>query len=64
MSTWRGSSVKETLEIDPQVAAELGWKDGDEVGIDLHRSLSVAKAVNVEPASPDDWEILVREAVY
>ena len=54
-----GSSVLETVEIDPQFAGALGFDQGDVIEIGLLHDLPVATSIATEPLSADDWEILV-----
>lgn len=53
------SASLETVEIDPQLAAALGFAQGDVVEIGLLHDLPVAKSIATEPLTADDWEILV-----
>lgn len=55
----RRDGVLETLEIDPQYAAALGFAEGATAEIGLLHDLPVAKSVGTEPLTSDDWEILV-----
>ncbi|KAJ7594598.1 P-loop containing nucleoside triphosphate hydrolase protein [Mycena floridula] len=48
----------ETIEIDPQYAAALGFKEGDTVEIGLLHNLNTAKSVGTEPLTADDWDII------
>ncbi|KIJ51215.1 hypothetical protein M422DRAFT_223669 [Sphaerobolus stellatus SS14] len=54
----------ETVEIDPQLAASLGFAEGSTVEIGLLHDRPVAKSVSTEPISSDDWEILELHAGY
>ncbi|KAJ3287610.1 Peroxisome biosynthesis protein pex1 [Rhizoclosmatium sp. JEL0117] len=58
--SWSGgvSSAGRTIEVDSAVAAALGLNDGDRAAIELLPNVQVAASVNVEPLSPDDWEII------
>ncbi|KAJ3241072.1 Peroxisome biosynthesis protein pex1 [Chytriomyces hyalinus] len=47
-----------TVEIDASVVASLGLREGDKSQITILTNAPVASAVNVEPLSSDDWEIL------
>ncbi|KAF7321379.1 putative peroxisomal biogenesis AAA ATPase pex1 [Mycena kentingensis (nom. inval.)] len=48
----------ETVEIDPQYALSLGLKQNDLVEIALIHDLPAAAAVETEPLTADDWEII------
>lgn len=54
----------ETLEIDPQYAAGLGFKEGDVVELGLLYDLPYAKTVSTEPLSADDWDIVELHAAH
>ncbi|KAI0280178.1 AAA-domain-containing protein [Russula aff. rugulosa BPL654] len=54
----------ETVEIDPQYAEGLGFKEGDVVEVGLLYDLPIAKSVATEPLTPDDWEILELHAEH
>ncbi|KAG1873799.1 P-loop containing nucleoside triphosphate hydrolase protein [Suillus subluteus] len=54
----------ETLEIDPQYAAGLGFKEGDVVELGLLYDLPYAKTVGTEPLSADDWDIVELHAAH
>ncbi|KZV94281.1 AAA-domain-containing protein, partial [Exidia glandulosa HHB12029] len=60
----RGAGASETVEIDPQYAASLGFAEGVMVEIGLLHDLPVAKHVATEPCSADDWEIIELHANY
>ncbi|RDB24902.1 Peroxisome biosynthesis protein PAS1 [Hypsizygus marmoreus] len=53
-----GERGLETIEIDPQYAQGLGFKQGDIVEIGLLHDLPFAKSVATEPLTSDDWEII------
>ncbi|KAH9996691.1 P-loop containing nucleoside triphosphate hydrolase protein [Russula compacta] len=57
-------SPLETVEIDPQYAEGLGFKEGDVVEVGLLYDLPIAKSVATEPLTPDDWEILELHAEH
>ncbi|KAG0694266.1 P-loop containing nucleoside triphosphate hydrolase protein [Suillus ampliporus] len=54
----------ETLEIDPQYAAGLGFKQGDVLELGLLYDLPYAKTVSTEPLSADDWDIVELHAAH
>ncbi|KIK41964.1 hypothetical protein CY34DRAFT_84427 [Suillus luteus UH-Slu-Lm8-n1] len=54
----------ETLEIDPQYAAGLGFKEGDVVELSLLYDLPYAKTVSTEPLSADDWDVVELHAAH
>ncbi|KAG1751773.1 hypothetical protein EDB19DRAFT_1893120 [Suillus lakei] len=54
----------ETLEIDPQYAAGLGFKEGDVVELGLLYDLPYAKTVSTEPLSADDWDVVELHAAH
>ncbi|KAG8958543.1 Peroxisome biosynthesis protein pex1 [Tulasnella sp. 419] len=67
LAMWNNSKSEghlETLEMDPQFAASLGFSEGDTVEIGLLHDLPVAKSVGTEPLTADDWEILELHAEY
>ncbi|KAG2343853.1 AAA-domain-containing protein [Suillus weaverae] len=54
----------ETLEIDPQYAASLGFKEGDVVELGLLYDLPYAKTVSTEPLGADDWDVVELHAAH
>ncbi|KAG2125764.1 P-loop containing nucleoside triphosphate hydrolase protein [Suillus clintonianus] len=54
----------ETLEIDPQYASGLGFKEGDVVELGLLYDLPYAKTVSTEPLSADDWDVVELHAAH
>ncbi|KAG1809269.1 P-loop containing nucleoside triphosphate hydrolase protein [Suillus variegatus] len=54
----------ETLEIDPQYAAGLGFKEGDVLELGLLYDLPYAKTVSTEPLSADDWDVVELHAAH
>ncbi|KAI0249217.1 P-loop containing nucleoside triphosphate hydrolase protein [Lactifluus subvellereus] len=58
------SDTFETVEIDPQYAEGLGFKEGDIVEVGLLHDLPTATSVATEPLTPDDWEILELHAEH
>lgn len=63
-SSAAGDASRETFEIDPQFAEALGFKQGDTVEVGLIHDMSIAKTVEAEPVSIDDWEIVEIHAEY
>ncbi|CAL1715282.1 unnamed protein product [Somion occarium] len=53
-----GERGLETIEIDPQFAEGLEFREGDVVEIGLLHDLGYATSVATEPLTSDDWEIL------
>jgi peroxin-1 len=49
----------ETIEMDPEVASGLGWREGDMVEVGIVRQAARGRSVSVTPATSDDWEVLV-----
>lgn len=49
----------ETIEMDPEVASGLGWREGDMVEVGIVRQAVRGRSVSVTPATSDDWEVLV-----
>ncbi|KAJ3230510.1 Peroxisome biosynthesis protein pex1 [Chytriomyces hyalinus] len=58
LGTHRRENSLLTVEIDASVVASLGLREGDKTQITILTNAPVASAVNVEPLSSDDWEIL------
>lgn len=54
-----GQAQVETVEMDPEVASGLGWKEGDLVEVGVVRQATKGRSVSVTPATSDDWEVLV-----
>eukprot|EP01105_Mastigella_eilhardi_P024813 TRINITY_DN6551_c0_g1_i1.p1 TRINITY_DN6551_c0_g1~~TRINITY_DN6551_c0_g1_i1.p1 ORF type:complete len:816 (-),score=186.40 TRINITY_DN6551_c0_g1_i1:30-2210(-) len=52
------------MEIGPEFAACLGLRDGQMVTVEPLEKVATATTVLVEPASPDDWEILELNAGF
>ncbi|CAG7848727.1 SubName: Full=Probable PEX1-peroxisomal assembly protein-peroxin {ECO:0000313/EMBL:CCA69948.1} [Serendipita indica DSM 11827] len=59
-----GDESLDTVEVDPQLCASLGFNEGDVLELGLVHNLPVAKSVSTEPLTPDDWEILELHAQY
>ncbi|KAJ9118613.1 hypothetical protein QFC22_003833 [Naganishia vaughanmartiniae] len=59
-----GKGSTETIEMDPEVAAQLGWAEGDLVEIGLLPAASKARSVSVTPMTADDWEVLELHTNY
>ncbi|ORX40268.1 P-loop containing nucleoside triphosphate hydrolase protein [Kockovaella imperatae] len=53
-----------TIEVDPEVAMDLGWAEGTTVEISIINRPTKAKSVSVTPLSSDDWEILEEHASF
>jgi len=45
--------------MDPQFAQCLGISNGQRISVRLVPNVIEAKMITVQPASPDDWELLV-----
>ncbi|NXN28364.1 PEX1 factor, partial [Nycticryphes semicollaris] len=54
----RGHQGENIAEINRQLAEKLGISDGQEVFLEPCSHVSSCRQVEVEPLSPDDWEIL------
>eukprot|EP00741_Cyanophora_paradoxa_P021924 tig00021428_g21162.t1 len=52
------SADSDALEVPSRLAAALGIQAGETVDVSPFADAPVAQQVNVEPPSPDDWEIL------
>jgi peroxin-1 len=52
------------VEIDATFARTLGITDGQKVTASLHVDPPVADTVNIEPLTPDDWEIIELHATF
>ncbi|CAG8656896.1 16015_t:CDS:2, partial [Dentiscutata heterogama] len=65
---WSGLPSKadhsETIEIDPQFGEAIGLHNGQKVYVKFEDILPEASSVEVEPISPDDWEIIERNSKY
>ncbi|KAK4192781.1 putative PEX1 peroxisomal biogenesis factor 1 [Podospora australis] len=56
----RGSRDQEIslVEIDSTLAATLGLRDGQKVTATIHFDPPMAHTVNIEPLTPEDWEMI------
>lgn len=52
------------IEIDPTLARTLGLQDGQKVMTIIHTDPPLAHTVNIEPLTPDDWEIIELHATF
>lgn len=52
------------IEIDTTLANTLGLKEGQKVMTTIHTDPPLAHTVNVEPLTPDDWEIIELHATF
>ncbi|KAI9744072.1 MAG: Peroxisome biosynthesis protein pex1 [Claussenomyces sp. TS43310] len=52
------------IEIDATFAHVLGLSDGQKVTTTLHVDPPVAHTVNIEPMTPEDWEIIELHATF
>ncbi|KAL2161595.1 hypothetical protein VTH06DRAFT_8157 [Thermothelomyces fergusii] len=46
------------VELDATLAANLGLTDGQKVTVTLHFDPPLVHTVNIEPLTPDDWEMI------
>ncbi|KUI57564.1 Peroxisome biosynthesis protein PAS1 [Cytospora mali] len=63
-----GSGLREQdvplIEIDPTLANTLGLQEGQKVMTTIHTDPPLAHTVNIEPLTPDDWEIIELHATF
>lgn len=63
-----GSNLREQevalVEIDPTLARTLGLTDGQKVMTTIHTDPPLAHTINIEPLTPDDWEIIELHATF
>ncbi|PWY73700.1 AAA-domain-containing protein [Aspergillus heteromorphus CBS 117.55] len=63
-----GSSAREqdisTVELDTTFGRVLGLAEGQRVGIYIHLDPPVATTINIEPLTPEDWEIIELHATF
>ncbi|GAB1211887.1 hypothetical protein ATERTT37_001011 [Aspergillus terreus] len=63
-----GSSAREqdvsTVELDTTFGRVLGLSEGQSVGIFIHLDPPVAHTINIEPLTPEDWEIIELHATF
>lgn len=52
------------VEIDPTLASTLGLGEGQKVLTTIHADPPLAHTVNIEPLTPDDWEIIELHATF
>ncbi|OIW34414.1 AAA-domain-containing protein [Coniochaeta ligniaria NRRL 30616] len=62
----RGSRDKEVqlVEVDATLAATLGIYDGQKVTATLHVDPPLVHTVNIEPLTPEDWEMIELHATF
>ncbi|KAL4956146.1 P-loop containing nucleoside triphosphate hydrolase protein [Aspergillus filifer] len=53
-----------TVELDTTFGRVLGLSDGQRVGIFIHIDPPVAHTINIEPLTPEDWEIIELHATF
>lgn len=63
-----GSGLREQdvplIEIDPTLASTLGLQEGQKVMTTIHTDPPLAHTINIEPLTPDDWEIIELHATF
>lgn len=63
-----GSGLREQdvplIELDPTLANTLGLHEGQKVMTTIHTDPPLAHTVNIEPLTPDDWEIIELHATF
>lgn len=63
-----GSGLREQevplVEIDPTLASTLGLEEGQKVMATIHADPPLAHTVNIEPLTPEDWEIIELHATF
>lgn len=67
INTTRGSGRDQevaSVEIDATLAATLGLSDGQKVTAVIHIDPPLAHTVNIEPLTPEDWEIIELHASF
>ncbi|KAK3989143.1 putative PEX1 peroxisomal biogenesis factor 1 [Cladorrhinum sp. PSN332] len=47
-----------SVEVDATLAASLGLKDGQKVMVSIHFDPPMTPTVNIEPLTPEDWEMI------
>lgn len=62
----RGGRDKElqVVEVDATLAATLGIHDGQKVTASLHVDPPLVHTVNIEPLTPEDWEMIELHATF
>ncbi|KAL4914710.1 P-loop containing nucleoside triphosphate hydrolase protein, partial [Aspergillus aurantiobrunneus] len=53
-----------TVELDTTFGRVLGLSEGQRVGIFIHIDPPVAHTINIEPLTPEDWEIIELHATF
>ncbi|KAL4987291.1 P-loop containing nucleoside triphosphate hydrolase protein [Aspergillus falconensis] len=53
-----------TVELDATFGRVLGLSEGQRVGIFIHLDPPVAHTINIEPLTPEDWEIIELHATF
>ncbi|KAL4783989.1 P-loop containing nucleoside triphosphate hydrolase protein [Aspergillus varians] len=53
-----------TVELDTTFGRVLGLSEGQKVGIFIHLDPPVAHTINIEPLTPEDWEIIELHATF
>ncbi|CAJ2501233.1 Uu.00g040860.m01.CDS01 [Anthostomella pinea] len=53
-----------SVELDATLAATLGLSDGQKVLATIHVDPPLAHTVNIEPLTPEDWEIIELHATF
>ncbi|KAI9372083.1 P-loop containing nucleoside triphosphate hydrolase protein [Aspergillus egyptiacus] len=53
-----------TVELDTTFGRVLGLSEGQRVGILIHLDPPVAHTINIEPLTPEDWEIIELHATF
>ncbi|KAI9674423.1 MAG: Peroxisome biosynthesis protein pex1 [Caeruleum heppii] len=66
LSSGSSRTERETasIEIDGTFARTIGLADSQKVDVVLHLSAPLAHTVNIEPLTPDDWEIIELHATF
>ncbi|KAE8448360.1 hypothetical protein EG329_009604 [Mollisiaceae sp. DMI_Dod_QoI] len=52
------------VEIDATFARTLGLSDGQKVTASIHTDFPMAHTINIEPLTPEDWEIIELHATF
>ncbi|KAJ5143861.1 uncharacterized protein N7515_002648 [Penicillium bovifimosum] len=53
-----------TVELDTTFGRLLGLAEGQKVGLFIHLDPPVANTINIEPLTPEDWEIIELHATF
>ena len=67
INTTRGSGRDQevaSVEVDATLAATLGLSDGQKVTAAIHIDPPLAHTINIEPLTPEDWEIIELHASF